>query len=189
VESGRGEKIIRLITPIQDQTRQLLKIERTSKSAKNHAYKMKAIKSVTPRPSDGSRRLICILQLSPVTDLFTKFSDFFPRPFVKFPHFSIHSPVRFLRLAATTNALHTDFPFFPSKLLLQFTKPLTALINHEAFLFCFSDQVIYGASFFRQFLEIKNDFQIDVYSNCSRQSRAFQWFKVSKLRSQPKLRS
>ena len=51
--------------------------------------------------------------------------------------------------------------FFPSKLLLQFTKPLTAIINHEAFLFCFSDQVIYGGlSFPRIFSRSKMTFKL-----------------------------
>ena len=70
--------------------------------------------------------------------------------------------------------------FFPSKLLLQFTKPLTAIINHEAFLFCFSDQVIYGGlSFPRIFSRSKMTFKL----------LTFQWFKVSTLRSWSKLRT
>ena len=63
--------------------------------------------------------------------------------------------------------------FFPSKLLLQFTKPLTAIINHEAFLFCFCfffrSGDLWRPLFFPHIFsqDRKNDFQIDKNSNCS----------------------
>ena len=100
---------------------------------------------------------------SPVTDLFTKFGfNSVPRPFVKFHHFSFHSPVRFLRLApTTTNALHTDFPFFP----LQTSSSIYQTINRNyqsrsVSLLFFRSGDLWGPLFSTHFLKIKNDFQI-----------------------------
>ena len=100
---------------------------------------------------------------SPVTDLFTKFGfNSVPRPFVKFHHFSFHSPVRFIRLTpTTTNDLHTDFHFFP----LQTSSSIYQTINRNyqsrsVSLLFFPIRWFMGASLSTHFLKIKNDFQI-----------------------------